>query len=98
MSKYFESIKHGLEEAIDFTKGKTNKAIVHKLKPIDVKKIRANVNMTQEEFASAFGMSVATLRHWERGDRRPSGTAMVLLNLVSKEPQMVLGVLHEGHG
>lgn len=98
MSEYFESIKRGLEEAIDFSKGKTNKAVVHKLKPIDVKTIRTNVNMTQEQFASAFGMSVATLRHWERGDRRPSGTAMVLLNLVSKKPEMVLDALHESHG
>jgi putative transcriptional regulator len=93
MSKYFESIKQGLEEAIDFSKGKAGKARVHQLKPIDVKKIRTSINMTQEQFASSFGMSVATLRHWERGDRVPSGTAMVLLNIVSKKPDMVLEAL-----
>ncbi|MDP1535173.1 MAG: helix-turn-helix domain-containing protein [Rubrivivax sp.] len=29
--------------------------------------------MTQEQFAARFGFSVATLRHWERGDRSPHG-------------------------
>ncbi len=93
MSEYFESIKRGLEEAIDYSKGKTGKAVVHNLDAIDVKAIRTSISMTQEQFAAAFGMSVATLRHWERGDRKPSGTAMVLLNLVSKEPKMVLEAL-----
>ncbi len=93
MSEYFKSIKRGLEEAIDYSKGKTGKAIVHDLDAIDVKAIRTSISMTQEQFAAAFGMSVATLRHWERGDRKPSGTAMVLLNLVSKEPKMVLEAL-----
>ncbi|PID73356.1 MAG: hypothetical protein CSB33_04305 [Desulfobacterales bacterium] len=46
--------------------------------------------MTQIEFASAFGISVGTLRHWERGDRSPQGPARVLLNIVAKEPQAVL--------
>ena len=46
--------------------------------------------MTQNEFASAFGISVSTLRHWERGDRAPQGPARVLLSLVGKEPETVL--------
>ena len=47
----------------------------------------------KNEFASAFGISVSTLRHWERGDRTPQGPALVLLNVVSKEPQVVLNAL-----
>jgi putative transcriptional regulator len=49
--------------------------------------------MSQSEFASAFGISVSTLRHWERGDRSPQGPALVLLNVVAKEPQAVLNAL-----
>lgn len=49
--------------------------------------------MSQNEFASAFGISVATLRHWERGDRSPHGPALVLLNIIAKEPQTVLKAL-----
>ena len=93
MSTAFDSIKQGLTEALEFSKGNTTKAIVHEFSPLDVKNIRAKIGMTQNEFASAFGISVSTLRHWERGDRTPHGPALVLLNVVAKEPQLVLSAL-----
>lgn len=93
MGKSFESIKQGLEEALEFSKGKKGKAVVHAFSPVDVKNIRSNVGMSQNEFASAFGISVSTLRHWERGDRTPHGPALVLLNVVAKEPKAVLKAL-----
>jgi putative transcriptional regulator len=93
MSEFFNSIKQGLNEAVAFSKGKATKAVVHKFTPLDVKNIRANMGMSQTEFASAFGISVSTLRHWERGDREPQGPALVLLNVVKKEPQVVLNAL-----
>ncbi len=49
--------------------------------------------MTQEQFAARFGFSVATLRHWERGDRKPHGPALVLLTLIDREPGAVMRVL-----
>ncbi|OUD13892.1 NadS family protein [Thioflexithrix psekupsensis] len=93
MTKAFESIRQGLTEAIEFAKGNKEKAIVHEFTPIDVKNIRVKVGMSQSEFASAFGISVSTLRHWERGDRTPRGAALVLLNIVAKEPKAVLRAL-----
>jgi putative transcriptional regulator len=93
MSSAFSSIKQGLSEAIDYSEGKPNKAVVHEFGPLDVKAIRAKVGMSQSEFASAFGISVSTLRHWERGDRTPQGPALVLLNIVAKEPDVVLRAL-----
>lgn len=93
MSKAFDSIKQGLGEALDFSKGKKTKAVVHEFSPIDVKNVRAKVGMSQNEFASSFGISVSTLRHWERGDRSPHGPALVLLNVVAKEPEAVLKAL-----
>ena len=93
MSEFFDSIKQGLNEAVAYSKGKHPKAIVHKFSPLDVKNIRSNMGMSQTEFASAFGISVSTLRHWERGDREPHGPALVLLNVVKKEPQVVLNAL-----
>ncbi len=93
MSAAFDSIKQGLDEALEFSKGQTRKAVVHEFTPVDVKNIRAQVGMSQNEFASAFGISVSTLRHWERGDRTPHGPALVLLNVVAKEPKAVLKAL-----
>ena len=93
MSNAFESIQQGLTEAIDFSNGKTKMATVHKFDPVDVKAVRKNVEMTQAEFASTFGISLGTLRHWERGDRTPRGPALVLLNVLAKDPQAVTRAL-----
>lgn len=93
MSSAFSSIKQGLEEALEYSKGNASKAVIHEFTAVDVKDLRAKVGMSQNEFASAFGISVATLRHWERGDRTPQGPALVLLNVVAKEPQAVLRAL-----
>ncbi len=95
MSKEFESIKQGLLEAIEFSEGKQNSVRVFEPVAIDVKKLRQDVGMTQTEFASTFGISLGTLRHWERGDRSPRGPALVLLNLVQKDPNAILRVLHQ---
>lgn len=93
MSDTFNSIKQGLEEAVAYSRGKCPEAVVHEFSPVDVKNIRMKLDMSQAEFASAFGISVSTLRHWERGDRVPHGPALVLLNVVEKEPQAVLKAL-----
>ena len=93
MGSIFESIQKGLIEAVDYSEGKTKTATVHKFDPVDVKAIRANVHMTQTEFASRFGISLGTLRHWERGDRTPRGPALVLLTVLSKNPSAVMQAL-----
>ena len=93
MKTAFDSIKKGLEEAIEFSKGNKKGAVVHNFSPVDVKIIRKEIGMSQAEFASAFGISLGTLRHWERGDRKPRGPALVLLNVVKKETEAVLRAL-----
>ena len=94
MSNAFESIQQGLREDVDFAQKKPVKAVVHEVTPPDVKAVRKHIGMTQKEFASAFGIILGTLRHWERGDRTPRGRpTRVLLNVVAKEPQAVLRAL-----
>ncbi len=92
-SELFSSIKQGLADAINFSRGKPGKAVVHEFTPVDIKSMREKLGMSQPEFAAAFGISLGTLRHWERGDRKPRGPALVLLNIVAKEPEVVLRVL-----
>lgn len=89
----FESIKQGLLESIEYAKGDLKKAKVHKIPRVEVKAIRQRIGMTQPEFTAAFHISLATLRHWERGDRLPQGPALVLLNLVAREPQIIRNIL-----
>lgn len=93
MSTAFNSIKQSLEEAIDFSNGRKKGARVFRPDSVNVKALRKKIRMTQVEFAASFENSLGTLRHWERGDREPHGPALVLLNLVQKEPQTILRVL-----
>lgn len=95
MGKAYESIKAGLVDAIAHAQGKKSGAGVRVYRPhaIDVRELRQRVGMTQEQFAARFGFSVATLRHWERGDREPAGPALVLLNVIAKDCQSVMRAL-----
>ena len=89
----FQSIKQGLTEAVAHAKGK--QAGVNEYRPydVDVASLRKSLGLTQEQFAARFGFSVATLRHWERGDRVPHGPALVLLNLIDRDPKAVMRAL-----
>jgi len=60
---------------------------------VDVAAVRGRLGFTQAQFADRFGFSVATLRHWERGDRSPQGATLVLLNLIDRDPKGVLKAL-----
>jgi len=37
----------------------------------DIVALRRRMRLSQREFAGWFGFPIATLRHWERGSRRP---------------------------
>ncbi len=60
----------------------------------DVKALRENLELSQNEFARLIHVNVRTLQNWEQGHRRPTGPAEALLELVAKSPQVVLEALH----
>ncbi|MFT5521741.1 MAG: putative transcriptional regulator [Enterobacterales bacterium] len=93
MSTAFQEIQEGLQAAIEHAKGNNSKVILHKPHAVDVKSLRTKLNMTQQEFCAMFGIALGTLRHWEQGDREPKGPALVLLNVVEKNPQAVIRAL-----
>lgn len=91
MSKAFASIKRGLEQAIRHRKGKRVARLkLHVPSPVDVKAVRERTGLTQEQFAATFAIGLGALRHWERGDRKPRGATLVLLNVIARDPQAVL--------
>src|SRR5277367_5774761 len=83
-----ESIRRGLEEAVAYAEGEadTSRYGVHIPENIDVKAIRAKLDMTQEEFAGRFGFSINTLRHWEQGRRVPEGPTRAYLLVIDRAP------------
>ena len=51
--------------------------------------IRQKAKLSQSQFARAIGISVNTLKSWEQGQRQPSGSARVLLDLLAKHPELI---------
>jgi len=93
MGRTFDSISRGLNEAVAHAGGEKVAVKTYRPEPVDVSALRRRMGMTQEQFAARFGFSVATLRHWERGDRTPQGAALVLLNIIERAPDAVQAVL-----
>jgi putative transcriptional regulator len=62
----------------------------------DVATIRKDLNMSQQEFALAFGFTVRSVQNWEAkgvGHRQPQGPARVYLTVIKNDPQSVLKAL-----
>jgi putative transcriptional regulator len=55
--------------------------------------VRKQLGMTQEEFAKALHIPVATLRNWEQGRVAPDPAARALLTIVARIPQAALKAL-----
>ena len=59
----------------------------------EVRKIREQYGLSQAKFATLMGISVATLRNWEQGRRRPEGPARVLLRVAATHPDALLDII-----
>ena len=55
--------------------------------------IRKRLNMTQQQFAHALRIPVATLRNWEQGRNSVDPAARSLLMLVARDPDGVFAAL-----
>ena len=61
----------------------------------DVRAIRARLRMTQEAFAKAIGIPVATMRNWEQSRTNMDPAVRSLLRVVEREPDAALRALAE---
>ena len=59
----------------------------------NVAQIRAKLDLTQEQFAARFGLSLGTVRDWEQGAHRPDRAAKVLLRVIERDPDAVVRAL-----
>ena len=91
MSRAANSIRKGLKEALRYAEGRASRNAyrVHVPEHIDVKAIRARLQMTQQVFAARFGFSINTLRHWEQGKREPEGPTRAYLLVIDRAPDAV---------
>ncbi|MFZ5949287.1 MAG: NadS family protein [Candidatus Rifleibacteriota bacterium] len=85
----FNNLVASIKEAGKIHRGEMKPSRVFEITPLDVKQIREKLHKTQQEFALMIGISVATLRNWEQGRRRPEGPAMVLLKIAQTNPELI---------
>ena len=86
----FNELLDSIRQAGEIRKGKLKASRVSTIEDPDVVKIRHSYDMSQDQFAALLGISVATLRNWEQGRRKPQGPAKVLLRIAAKRPKAIL--------
>jgi len=64
--------------------------------PADVRAIRQELGLTQEQFALRFGLEVAALRNWEAGRREPDTATRSYLRVIRNAPAQVEVALWTG--
>lgn len=92
MGKFFDTLKEGLEEAVEYEKGKkTLRSRLVELPPPPknysaraIKRIRTKLNCSQAVFARILNISVKTVQAWEAGERSPNHAALRLLELIDQ--------------
>jgi putative transcriptional regulator len=96
----YKGIMQGLNEAIEFKKGKNSKSHVRILstvdpipvaeyKPADVARLRKGLNLSQKGLAVVIGVSPRTVESWEAGKSAPSGVATRILHLIEADNSLV---------
>ncbi len=85
----FEDLIKSIRQAGKIKRGELRPSRVFEFKPVNIKKIRNDLNLSQPVFARMIGVSPKTLRNWEQGRRQPTGPARALLKVVQDYPEIV---------
>jgi len=96
----FAELKEGAQEALAHAQGKKvtlrtglspqrRKPTV--FTPERIRSIRMRLNVSQPVFAGLLYVAKDTAAKWEQGIRKPSGSAVRLLEIAEKQPQVLVG-------
>lgn len=92
MSKFFDDLMTGFNEAVEVERGNLEtRKTVYEIQPVkkytntQIKHIRTSVGMTQVLFADYMGVSTKTVEAWEKGTNHPTGTACRLISLLENK-------------
>lgn len=83
----FDELQTSLQEAVDIKHGKVQASRSFRHEVADVRAIRANLHVSQAEFAQAMGTSVDTIKSWESKRRNPTGLAAKVLATIQDNPE-----------
>ena len=95
----FAELKSGAEEALAHAQGKKatlrNYSLPMRRKPrafsaARIRSIRGRLNVSQPVFAKLLYVTKDTAAKWEQGVRKPSGSALRLLEIAEKRPDVLV--------
>ena len=90
----FHELLESIREAGAVMRGEREAHREMRLEMPDVKAIRKELRLSEEQFARLLGVRPATVRNWQSGKRRPGGAAFVLLRIAEKHPEAVLDAVN----
>lgn len=93
MPSFGEDMIAAMEEAAAHAQGKGEVARVHAIDVPDVRAIRESLGLSQQAFANAYRIPLATLKGWEQGRRQPDATASAYLSVIASLPREARDVL-----
>lgn len=98
-NEFFESIKAGLNAAIEHAEGKrqdlrttTLPRPPKQISATEIAKFRAQLNVSQAVFARYLNISPKTVQSWEQGHGKPNGASLKLLSIARKNPKVLIDV------
>ena len=91
----FNELVASVKEGSSILQGEKEASRTFHLDRVDIKRIRKNFGLTQNQFSSLPGISIGTLRNWEQGRRSPEGPARVLLQVAARHPEAVWDVVRQ---
>ena len=86
MANFGEDLIAAMAEAAAHSQGVGQVARVHTVEVPDVRAIREALGLSQQAFASAYRIPLATLKGWEQGRRHPDATASAYLSVIARLP------------
>lgn len=96
-NEFFESLKSGLEAAIEHAKGErkdlrttTLPRPPKELSAKEIAKLRAQLNVSQAVFARYLNISPKTVQSWEQGLGKPNGASLKLLSIARRNPKILI--------
>ncbi|HEX4801920.1 MAG TPA: helix-turn-helix domain-containing protein [Myxococcaceae bacterium] len=97
ISSTFEKIQAGLQDAIDYHRGKRVLTVrdinLNELTPMrskDIVALRSRLKVSQAAFARLLNVSPRTVQAWEANARTPSDAALKLLHVAKRHPEVLL--------
>jgi len=96
-NEFFESLRTGLEAAIEHAKGSrkdlrttTLPRPPQELSAKEIVNLRTRLNVSQAVFAKYLNISPKTVQSWEQGHGKPNGASLKLLSIARKNPKILL--------